>query len=363
MVDEAAAEAQKLAGMNPKKYKDYRELLAKEKPEVVIIGTPDHWHPLVAIAAAKAGAHVYVEKPIGHTLLEGRAMVKAARAAGIVMQVGLHRRAAPHGVEAMKLLKEEKLAGKIGMAHAFVTAGSRLDQKFPDEEPPKGLDWDMWCGPAPYRPFNKALHPLRWRNFLDYANGQLGDWVHWVDQIQWYSGEQTPKVISSTGGKYVTESDADAPDTQVVQWKFDDFTAVWEHRTYAGSGEAKSPTGVYFYGKKGVFHLGWSDGWTWYPSDKNEQGRHRDPLLHKPGAQNIPELWADFVECIKTGRKPIADIELGHRSTSMAMLGMISYKLGRSIRWDGEKEQVIGDAEANKMLRREYRKPWKYPEG
>src|SRR5262249_49425284 len=153
----------------PKRYKDYRDVLAKEKPEIVIVGTPDHWHPLVTIDAVKAGAHVYVEKPVGHTIYEGRAMVKAARDAGKVVQVGTHRRISPHNVSGMKFLKDGK-AGKIGMVRAFVHYPGGAGSRTADSDPPKGLDWDMWCGPAPLRKYNKEIHPKGFRNFLDYAN-------------------------------------------------------------------------------------------------------------------------------------------------------------------------------------------------
>src|SRR3982751_6514651 len=162
----AAEAVERLAGERPKRYRDYRELLATEKPEIVIVATPDHWHPLITIAAVGAGAHVYVEKPIGHTVNEGRAMVKAARDHDRVVQVGTHRRVSPHNVSGMKFLKEGK-AGKISMVRAFVHYAGDAGTPTPDSEPPKGLDWDMWCGPAPLRPFNKAIHPKGFRQFLD----------------------------------------------------------------------------------------------------------------------------------------------------------------------------------------------------
>src|SRR5262249_21158144 len=151
------------------------ELLASEKPEIVINATPDHWHALITIAAVEAGAHVYVEKPICHTINESRAMVKAAREANPVLQVGTPRRASPHNVSGMQFLKSGG-AGRIGMARAFVHYPLWPSQVVADTEPPAGLDWNLWCGPAPLRPFNKAIHPKGFRQFLDYANGQLGDW-------------------------------------------------------------------------------------------------------------------------------------------------------------------------------------------
>ena len=361
-LDAAATDINKRTGETPHKYKDYRDLLDKEKPEIVIVGTPDHWHPLVMIAAVKAGAHVHVEKPIGHTVYEGRAMVKAARDAGRVVQVGTHRRVSPHNMSAMAFLKAGKL-GKIGMVRAFVHYGGGPGKPVPDSDPPKGLDWDFWCGPAPLRPFNRKMHPRGFRGFLDYANGTLGDWgIHWMDQILWWTEEKWPRTISSMGGRHIKKDNTDAPDTQTVQFEFESFTAEWEHRQYGGNDAEKHNIGCYFYGTEGTLHLGWQDGWTFYPSARGRPPVHVDPQLHKPDDQNIPELWANFLTCIRTGARPACDIEIGHRSTNMSLLGMLSLKLGRSIRWDGRKQVILGDPEAGKLLRRKYRAPWKYPE-
>jgi predicted dehydrogenase len=367
----SSTEIESLSGDQPKKYKDYRELLAQEKPQIVIVGTPDHWHPLITIAACKAGADVYVEKPISHTIHEGWAMVKAAREYGRVVQVGTHRRVSPHNVSGMKFLKAGK-AGKIGMVRCFVHYGGGPEKPTPNEEPPKELDWDLWCGPGPLRPYNRKIHPKGFRGFLDYANGQLGDWgIHWLDQVLWVMEEKWPKTIYSTGGRSIAgapiytqqEQTTDVPDHQVAVFEFNDFTCTWEHRRFAGNNVEKGENvGCYFYGTKGIFHMGWREGWTFYPSSRREQPLHEDPQLNLPDQQNIKELWADFMRCVKSRGKPVCDIEIGHRSTNMSLLGMLSMKVGRSLRWDGEKEVVIDDAEANKLLRRKYRDPWKYPE-
>jgi predicted dehydrogenase len=362
LLDPATVEVEQLSGDKPKKFKDYRELLAELKPEIVIVATPDHWHPLITIDAVKAGAHVYVEKPIGHTIKEGRAMVNAARQNNRVIQVGTHRRVSPHNISGMKFLKDGH-AGKIGMVRAFVHYGGGPGTPTPNSEPPQGLDWDMWCGPAPLRPFNARIHPRGFRSFLDYANGQLGDWgIHWMDQILWWTEEKYPKRIFSTGGRHIKRDNTDAPDTQSVAFQFESFTAVWEHRQYAGNEAEKGENvGCYFYGTEGTFHMGWRDGWRFYPADKNKQVIHEPPTLHKPDDQNIPELWADFIQSIRSGIRPVCDIEIGHRSTNMSLLGMLSLKVGRSLHWDGEKEVILNDDYANSLLRRDYRRPWQYP--
>lgn len=360
-VKAASAEINKLNGDQPKEYKDYRELLQKEKPDLVIVATPDHWHPLICIAALKAGAHVYVEKPIGHTINEGKAMVKAARDTNLVVQVGTHRRVSPHNISGMKFLRSGK-AGKIGMVRAFVHYGGGPGEKVPDSEAPKELDWDFWCGPAPYRPFNSVIHPRGFRQFMEYANGQLGDWgIHWMDQILWWTEEKAPRKIYSTASRQIKNDTTDAPDTQVVNYEFESFQAVWEHRLYAGNEAEKSNVGCYFYGTEGTFHMGWLDGWTFYPSDKNKPVLHEKPTLHTVDNNNIKELWADFLSAIENKRRAVCDIEIGHRSTNMSLLGVLSAKAGRSISWDPDKEIILNDPEANTLLQRTYRGSWIYP--
>ena len=358
----AAERVEKATGASVKRYKDYRELLEKEHPDIAIVATPDHWHALPMIAAVKAGAHVYVEKPISHTIGEGRAMVAAARAADRTVQVGTHRRISPHNIAGREFLRQGK-AGKIGMVRAFVHYAGGPGEPTPDSEPPAGLDWDFWCGPAPLVPYNKKMHPKGFRQFLDYANGQLGDWgIHWLDQILWCMEEKYPSTVASTGGRFIRKDNTNGPDTQTVQYKFDNFVVEWEHRYYAANTAERHNVGAYFYGTEGTFHMGWQDGWTFYPVNKDLPTIHQDPQLHKPDDQNIPELWADFIGSIEARRRPVCDIELGHRSTAMALLGMMSLKLGRSIRWDGAKEICPGDDEANKLLTRKYRAPWVYPQ-
>lgn len=366
----AADQIGQLSGDSPKTYKDYRELLEKDKPEIVIIATPDHWHALNTIASLKAGAHVFVEKPTGHTVNESKSMLQASRDAGRIVQVGLHRRIGPHHVSGMKFLKSGAV-GKVGMVRLFVSGGGTGPEKpSPNSPPPDGMDWEMWCGPAPLRPFNSKLHPGGWRNFLDYANGTIGDWgVHWLDQVMWWSGEKYPKRVYSTAGRPVRgpailndkEQTTDAPDHQTATFEFEDFTCTWENRAFAGNEAEKHRIGAYFYGTKGTLHIGWKDGWTFYPSSTNEKTVHEDSQLQQPDGHNIKLLWADFIDAIENRRKAVADIEMAHRSSVLPLLAQISVKVGRSIQWDGDKEQIIGDADAAKLLARPYRAPWVYP--
>ena len=353
------------------------------KPDIAIIGTPDHWHALPMIAAVRGGAHVYVEKPIAHTIAEGRAMVNAARASGRVVQVGTHRRVSPHNISGREFIRSGKI-GDIGMVRCFVNYAGGRERPLPTVEVPKELDWDTWCGPAPLRPFNggdprnvnlgagnRGIHPRGWRNYLDYANGTIGDWgIHWFDQVLWVTGEKYPKRIYSTGGRQIagpaistaTEQTTDAPDHQLATFSFDSFDVQWEHRRFANNNTDKGENvGCYFYGTKGIFHMGWQKGWTFYPSNAKDPVVTEAPVLHDPDSQNIRELFADFLNAIRTGAKPISDIAEIQLATNMALLGMLSLKHGRSLDWDGVKERIIGDEPANQLLRRPYRKGWQYP--
>ncbi|MCO8121127.1 Gfo/Idh/MocA family oxidoreductase [Stieleria sp. TO1_6] len=365
----AGEEVLDLCGDQPHAYSDYRELFEKEQVEIAIIATPDHWHALNALAAIESGAHLFIEKPTGHTIGESQAIVAASRAANRVVQVGLHRRIGPHHVSGMKFLKEGG-AGDIGLVKMFVHSSGGTEKPTRNSEPPENLDWDMYCGPAPLRPYNRRIHPGGFRNYLDFANGTLGDWgVHWLDQMLWWSDQQSPHSVYSTGGRPVrgkavlndNEQTTDAPDSQIATYHFDDFNAVWEHRRFGGKGPERSTVGCNFYGSKGTFHMGWRDGWTFYPDDDKKPVVHQDAQLQEPDGHNMKELWADFLQSIESGRRPVADIQIGHQATTLSLLGMLSLKLGRSVRWDGDAEQIIDDPQATALLKRDYRAPWTYP--
>ncbi|MCA9088696.1 MAG: Gfo/Idh/MocA family oxidoreductase [Planctomycetaceae bacterium] len=368
-LETSADELSALTNDEPGQFRDYREMLEKAKPEIVIVATPDHWHALNTIDSLKAGAHVFLEKPTGHTIQESRAIVNAAHQTDRVVEVGLHRRIGPHHVSGMEFLKSGKV-GKVGLVRMFVHGKGGPETPTPNSEPPKGLDWDLYCGPAPLRPFNRRIHPGGFRNFLDFANGTLGDWgVHWLDQLLWWTDEKFPKRVFSNGGRNIAgtpvfnekEQTTDTPDSQSVIYEFESFTATWEHHRFGGPGAESHPFGCYFYGTEGVFHMGWRDGWTFYPANNKQPPVHKDPELQEPDGHNIGLLWADFLRAIETGERPAAEVEQSHLSTNLSLLGMLSMKVGRSIEWDGEQEQILNDPEANALLKREYRAPWVYP--
>ena len=362
-LDQAASEISQLTGERPPVFGDYEELLREVPCDIAIVATPDHWHALPTVAALEAGAHVYLEKPISHTVDEGKAMLSRARQTGKIVQVGTHRRVSPHNISAREFVKAGHV-GEIGMVRSFVHYGGGPGQVIADSEVPAGLDWDRWLGPAPYRPFNPGIHPRGFRQYLDFANGQLGDWgIHWLDQILWIMDEEPfPKAISSTGGRHIRADGTDAPDTQVATFAFENYTATWEHRRYAANNAESASIGCYFYGTRGTLHLGWLDGWTFYPSNDRDPVVHEDPQLDQPDSQNIRALWDDFIASIESGQHPACDIEYGYRATNMCLVAMIALKTGRTLHWDLDGETIIVDSEAAAMLRRPYRAPLVYPE-
>lgn len=350
-----------MTGKKPVIHRDYRALIQKENPEIIIIGTPDHWHALPAIEAMNSGAHVYLEKPIGHTIGEGQAILRTARDTQRVCQVGTHRRVSQHNMSGIEFLRSGTL-GKISHVKCFINYGSGPGTSIANSEPPQGLDWEFYLGPAAYQEYNAQIHPKGFRNFLNFANGTIADWgIHWFDQVLWWTEERYPKTIYSTGNKFVRQDNADAPDTQMAIYEFEEFTLTWENRRCAPSAYLDHNVGAMFYGEEGTFHMGWRDGWTFYPKNKNQEIIRTPAKLHDPDHQNIKELWADFMTAIEHKTEPVCDIKHGHLATNISLLGMISYKLGRSIKWDGEKEVILADEEANKLLKREYRGEWEYP--
>lgn len=355
-------EVDKLCSDNPKLYKDFRECIEKEKPEIVINATPDHWHALIAIHAMNNGAHVFLEKPISHTVLEGAAILKAARNNKRVCIVDFHRRYSPHNVSGIEFLRSGK-AGKIKEVKAFVQYNWGPGKWEEQPTVPQGLDWDMYCGPAALATYNPAMHPRGWRHYRNFANGQIGDWgPHWFDQILWWSEEKAPKSVYSAWTTGDRESRSDTPTTQTAVYNFESFVVTWDHTVFNSHKEKKSENvGVYFHGTEGTFHMGWIQGWTFYPNNQNKEIIHEDARLDQPDGQNIKLVWQDFLQCIKTNKLPHADIAMGRNATNMALLGMVSAQTGRSITWDDASNTIKGDKEANALLSRKYRGNWKYP--
>jgi len=357
------AEVDKLCNDRPKQYTDFRECLRQEQPDIAIIATPDHWHALPAIAALRGGAHVFLEKPIGHTVKEGTAILQAARATQKICIVDFHRRYAPHNVSANQFLRDGKV-GKIHQVKAFVHYNWGEGTKEPDSTPPEGLDWDLYCGPAPLVPYHSGIHPRGFRQYAAFANGQIGDWgPHWFDQMLWWTEEKMPRRIYSTKKSGIRNSNADCPEEQLAVFEFEDFICTWEHSITNARPESRTENvGIYFYGTTGTLHLGWQKGWTFFPADNNKEIIQVAAQLDEPDQQNIALVWKDLLYCIANKKTPHADIEHGKYATDMALLANISADMGRSLHWDANADTILNDEAANKKLRRAYRAPWVYPE-
>ncbi len=365
-----------LSKKKPRTYHDYREMLKEKDLDIVLVATPDHWHALAMIAAIEAGADVYVQKPISVDVLEGQAMLAAARKHQRVVQVGMQRRSTPHLIEARdRIVKEGKL-GTVALVEICCYYAMRTHDNPPDTAPPDYLDYEMWTGPAPMRPYNRLVHPMSWRNFMEYGNGIIGDMgVHMFDATRWMLGLGWPRRISSAGGILVDkQSKANDTDTQNAVFDYGDLQVVWQHRTWGDPVDPQYPWSATFYGDKGTLKFGLMSydfipkgggqpihrdvtyELEQYPEDKTE------PHLEKHAAPATRGHMRDFLSCIASRGRPVSDIEEGHISTASCILANISMNLDRSLAWDSTAGQVKADEEANRLLRRPYRAPWTHPE-
>ena len=360
----------------PRTYADYRKMLAERDLDLVIIATPDHWHALTAIEAMTAGADLYLQKPISVDVVEGQAIFAAARRLGRVVQVGTQRRSTPHLIHARDRIIREGRLGTVGLVEIYCYYHMRARENPPDTAPPPDLDYDMWTGPAPMRPYNRLVHPRGWRAFMEYGNGIVGDMcIHMLDAVRWMLDLGMPSRIGSTGGILVDKaSKANITDTQVATFEFPDLRVVWTHRTYGHEPDPNYPWGMTFYGDRGTLKasvMGYDfvphgDGTPvhedvvyeleQYPEDKTEKD------LERHVAPAIRVHMNDLLRAMKTRGKPVADIEQGYMSTTACILANVSMQLGRTLQWDHTGGTVVGDEEANQLLRRPYRAPWVHPE-
>ena len=359
----------------PRTFSDYRQMLAQKDLNIVLVGTPDHWHALPAIAAMQAGADVWVQKPISVDVMEGHAMLAAARKYKRVVQVGTQRRSTPHLVDAInKVIKEGKL-GNVAQVEIYCYTRSRVNNS-PDEAPPENLDYEFWTGPAPMRPYIRGMHPRSWRAYMEYGNGTIGDMgIHMFDMVRWMLGLGWPKRITSSGGILVLKGGkSNIPDTQTAVFEYDGLNVVWQSRAWGEAPDPKYTWGATLYGDKGTLKASvYSYDYT--PLARGEQPIHQDvvyeldkypedntePGIEKHTAPAVRYQMKNFLENIASRGRPVADIEEGYISTASCILANMSLKLGRTLSWDPQKNQVIGDPEANKLLARQYRTPWAHP--
>ena len=359
----------------PKLYTDYRTMLETNSLDIVLIGTPDHWHALTCIEALKSGAHVYVQKPISVDVMEGEAMVVAARKYNRVVQVGTQRKSTPHLVAAKKQIIDTGMLGTIGHVDMSCYYHMRANGNPPEQEVPDFFNYEMWTGPAPMRPYDGLPHKRWWRTFREYGNGITGDMcVHMLDTVRWMLDLGWPKRISSEGGIFVQkDGKSNISDTQSAVFEYDDHNCNWQHRTWGNPDDADYPWAFKIYGEKGVLKgdvmkaefipVDGSETIRFdvvyekekYPEDLTE----KDIELHAAPATR--KHMIDFLNAIQNNTKPVADIENGHISTASCILANLSMDLKRPLTYDPQSRTVMNDPEATALLQRSYRGQWVHP--
>jgi predicted dehydrogenase len=341
---------EKIAGKPPRVEKDFRRLLDDKAIDAVAIATPDHWHAMLTVLACQAGKDVYVEKPASHNVVEGRRMVEAARKYNRVVQLGTQRRSTPYVREAIEHVRSGAL-GKVAMARAW-NHQKRVNIGHGQPGPvPPGIDYAMWQGPAPDRPYHANRLHYNWHWFWNWGTGELGNnGIHGLDVARWGLGAVAPIAVSSGGGKYVFDDDQETPDTQTVTWDFPEAALVYEHRIWSNHGTEGELFGIAFYGEKGTLIIG-EKGWRVEEGDKAQGAASPDGQARHVG---------NFVECVRSRETPNADIEIGHLSTRLCHLGNIALRTGKKLAFDAETES-FKDAEANALLAREYSRRFEMP--
>lgn len=376
-VEEAAqiVAGRQASGKSPPVYGDYHKLLADQQPEIVLVGTPDHWHCLPMVDACRAGADVYVQKPISYDVVEGQAMVAAARKYGRTVQVGLQRRSTHHLLEARDRYLRSGALGKVAYVDIHSYYGGPRDFP-PTQAPPENLDWETYVGPAAWRDYNPGIHPRSWRNCREFSNGQTGDLcVHLFDAVRYHLDLGWPKSISATGGSLWRdpESRVNVHDTQTALFDYGDLQIVWNQRNWGANPEPEYPWGATLYGDKGTLKISvWS--YDFIPSgggspvhvdflDESEKfpedEQHRETEVFAAPATR--QHMKNFLAARQEGVLPVADIEQGHISSACCILANLSMELGRSLAWDAEAGRVEGDEEANQRLARTYRGEYTHP--
>ncbi|WP_025763094.1 Gfo/Idh/MocA family protein [Dyadobacter tibetensis] len=364
------------SGKVPLLYGDYQKMLKENQLDIVLIGTPDHWHALQMIDAVKAGAHVYVQKPISVDVMEGEAMVAAARKYKKVVQVGTQRKSTPHLIDAKKNIVDAGLLGKISHVEMCCYFHMRNGANPPLEPVPTHLDYEKWTGPAPMRPYDGLPHIRWWRAFMEYGNGITGDMcVHMLDTVRWMLNLGWPNKISSSGGIYTnTEAKSNISDTQHAVFEYDNLNCIWQHRTWGTPNNPDYPWSFTLYGEKGTL-WGSTMSYDFIPQGKGEK-IHKDVVYEREKypedlKEDRIELNAapatrlhmlDFLSAIERSSRPIADIEEGHISTASCILANLAMQLGRPLSYDPVNKEVTGDKEATALLSRVYREGYEHPD-
>ena len=363
------------SGKRPRLYGDYQKMLAEEELDIAIIVSPDHWHALQAIDAIKAGCHVYLQKPISVDVIEGEAIVAAARKYNRVVQIGTQRKSTPHLIDAKNRIVDAGLLGEIRHVEMCCYYHMRANGNPPEQPVPDFLDYEMWTGPAPLRPYDGLPHRRWWRTFMEYGNGIMGDMcVHMLDTVRWMLDLGWPNKITSTGGIYVQKNGKSTiADTQSAIFEYDNLDCVWQHRSWGTPADPEYPWSFKLYGEKGTL-AGSTMQYDFYPQGAGPR-IHQDVLYERekyPEDVDEPDIelnaapatrlhMLDFLAAIEDNARPVSDVEDGHISTASCILANMSMELGRTLRYDPATREVAGDPEATRLLERPYRPQWEHP--
>ncbi len=363
------------SGKMPALYGDYRKMLDNHQFDLMLIGSPDHWHALQAIDSIKAGAHLYLQKPVSVDVLEGEAILEAARKYNRKVQIGTQRRSTPHLIDAKRRIIDAGLLGKISHVEMCCYYHMRQNGNPPVQPVPDFLNYDLWTGPAPLRPYDGLPHGGWWRTFMEYSNGITGDMcVHMFDTVRWLLKLPWPKRISATGGIYVQkDGKSNIADTQTAIFEYEDLNCVWQHRSWGTAPDPEYPWAFIIYGDKGTLKgsvmkyefipVGKGDRIVQdvvyereeYPEDLSE---HRIELHTAPATRGH---MLDLLSAIEKDHLPVADIEEGHISSASCILANLSMELGRPLSYDPKRKICVDDPRATARLRRPYRSPWVHP--
>jgi predicted dehydrogenase len=340
---------------NAEQIEDFRTLVTRDDIDSVSVATADHWHTPVALAALKAGKHVYVEKPCGHNLREGLLLEAAAKKTGLCVQHGTQSRSGQGIKDAVQLMRDGGI-GKVRLAKAINHQFRPPIGHAPESEPPPGVNYDLWLGAAPLRPFTKNRWHYNWHWMWDYGSGDIGnDGIHQLDVARWGLGAGWPKAVTASGGQLFYEDDHETPDTQIVTYEYDDCHLVYEMRLWTNYLMDGHDNGVIFYGDKGTVDVGRHGSFVSLIGEERRQ---------IGGSNDFQAHLRNFIDCVKAGTPENlnAPITEGNISNGLVHLGNIGTRLGRRLEYDAVEHKVTGDAEATKMLEREYRPGYELPE-
>jgi len=361
ILNERAAQIEKQTGIKPGLYKDFRKLLEDKDIDAVIISTPDHWHCIMMVMALEAGKHVFVEKPLANTIAECQIMEKAARKYKGIVTVGQWQRSGKHWQDAMAFVHTGEL-GKISRVKAWAYTGKPKLPVVENGPVPDGVDYGLWLGPAPKRPFNKNRFHYNFRYYWDYAGGLMTDWgVHMLDFALYGMQAKTPNAVTAMGGKFSYPDGArETPDTLQVLYEYEDYVISWEHSVCLGKGPENRNHGVAFQGNNGTLIVT-RNGWQVYPEKLNKDEFKMEEVPPQPGTGGFTEHVQNFIECIKSRREPNCTVKMGKEVGMVAHMGNLAFRTGERLRWDKKTNEFTGNITANQLISPEYSSPWELP--